>query len=75
MVGPQTDLAANPAKSNAAPADDLVSFCSKHVTEKRSFVVFKRGTCVVINEPCADPMTEAHNILATCKDAECPFPD
>lgn len=52
---------------------DLVGFCSKHVTEKRSFVVFKRGTCVVITEPCQDPMAEALRILKGCKDPDARF--
>lgn len=73
MAGSQATPAGIPAKNSVAAADDLVSFCSKHVTEKRSFVVFKRGTCVVINEPCSDPMAEAHHILANCKDAEARF--
>lgn len=55
------------AKTPPAP-EDLVGFCARHVTEKRSFVVFKRGTCVVINEPCEDPMAEARRILARCTD-------
>ncbi len=62
-----------PADTTAPAANELVSFCSRHVTEKRSFVVFKRGTCVVINEPCKDPMKEARRILAECKDIEAKF--
>lgn len=78
--------ASNPAPVQPAPmagipeeasppvsADDLVSFCSKHVTEKRSFVVFRRGTCVIVNEPCADPMVEARKILAKCKKSDARF--
>jgi hypothetical protein len=66
--------AANPKSDDPTPAgDDLVSFCSRHVTAKRSFVVFKRGTCVVINEPCKNPMEEALRILAKCKDPEARF--
>jgi len=57
----------------AASAEELVGFCSRNVTEKRSFVVFKRGTCVVINEPCEDPMAEARKILARCKDTGAKF--
>jgi hypothetical protein len=53
--------------------EDLVSFCSKHVTDKRSFVIFKRGTCVVINEPCEDPLAEGIRILARCKDPNARF--
>lgn len=66
--------AQNPsAATQVSSANELVSFCSRHVTEKRSFVVFKRGTCVVINEPCKDPMKEARRILAECKDVEAKF--
>lgn len=57
----------------APKSEDLVAFCSKHVTDKRSFVVFKRGTCVVINEPCEDPLKEAKQILARCKDPNARF--
>lgn len=60
------------AKAPPAPAD-LVSFCAKHVTEKRGFVIFKRGTCVVINEPSEDPLREALEILARCKEAGAKF--
>jgi hypothetical protein len=52
---------------------DLISFCARHVTEKRSFVVFKRGTCVVVNEPCEDPMAYARGVLAKCKDPDAKF--
>lgn len=57
----------------ARNSEDLISFCSKHVTEKRSFVVFKRGTCVVINEPCQDPKSEALRVLARCKQPDAKF--
>ncbi len=53
--------------------EDLVAFCSKHVTDKRSFVIFKRGTCVVISEPCEDPISEGLRILARCKDPNARF--
>lgn len=70
----QEILAAPPAAGDSAAAgDDLVSFCSRHVTAKRSFVVFKRGTCVVINEPCRNPMAEAQRILSKCKDPDARF--
>ncbi len=81
-----SSTAAEPAVAQPAPledlpeesappvaADDLVSFCSKHVTEKRSFVVFRRGTCVIVNEPCADPMVEARKIRAKCKKSDARF--
>lgn len=54
-------------------ADGLVQFCSKHVTDKRTFVLFRRGTCVVVDEPCADPLVEARKKLASCAESEAPF--
>ncbi len=53
--------------------EDLIQFCSHHVTAKRSFVIFKRGTCVVINEPCGSPLAEARRILAKCDDPNARF--
>jgi hypothetical protein len=59
---------------NAPTAEDsLVQFCSRHVTANRSFVVFNRGTCVVINEPCSNPINKAREILAKCDDANAKF--
>lgn len=75
----QPVLASQPADSGTQEvepvhsSEDLISFCSKHVTEKRSFVVFKRGTCAVINEPCEDPKAEAQRILARCKQPDARF--
>ncbi len=57
----------------AATTDDLVEFCSRHVTDKRTFVLFSRGTCVVVDEPCADPLAEARKKLAACAESEAPF--
>ena len=53
--------------------EDLVAFCARHVTDKRSFVIFKRGTCVVINEPCEDPIAEGLRILGRSKDPSARF--
>jgi hypothetical protein len=60
---------------NAPPAatEELVKFCASHVTGQRSFVVFSRGTCVVVNEPCKDPLAEARKSLAACADPNTPF--
>lgn len=62
-------------ENNTPPvaAGHLVGFCTKHVTPNRSFVVFKRGTCVIVNEPCDDPQAEARKILARCKEADARF--
>ena len=64
------------AKAEAAPApftEDLIKFCANNVTGSRSFVVFKRGTCVMVNEPCDDPLTAARETLAACADPNTPF--
>ncbi|MES2439138.1 MAG: hypothetical protein V4584_08720 [Verrucomicrobiota bacterium] len=60
-------------KTPPVTAENLVSFCSKHVTAKRSFVVFKRGTCVIVTEPCEDPKAEAKKILAQCNESDARF--
>jgi len=60
-------------KEPAAATEDLVKFCATHVTGQRSFVVFSRGTCVVVNEPCKDPLAEARKSLAACADPNTPF--
>lgn len=77
---PAVATAAAPAETAARIEDqplsngqELVTFCSRHVTANRSFVIFKRGTCVVINEPCEDPLAEANMILTNCKDPEARF--
>lgn len=57
----------------APSTDDLVQFCSSHVTDRRTFVLFSRGTCVVVDEPCADPLAEARKKLAACAELEAPF--
>lgn len=66
---PEPVSIAGPATSTACPAPsaaELVKFCSDNVNEKRSFVLFQRGTCVVIDEPCQNPMAEARKKLAAC---------
>jgi hypothetical protein len=57
----------------AASTEELVRFCSQHVSAKRSFVLFRRGTCVVVDEPCADPLAEARRRLARCAEVDAPF--
>ncbi|MEP4048106.1 MAG: hypothetical protein ABJZ54_12080 [Luteolibacter sp.] len=51
----------------------LTQFCSKHVTVLRSFVLFRNGTCVMIDEPCADPLAEANHRLSICAKAGARF--
>jgi hypothetical protein len=68
-VEPEPVLIAGTASSTTCPAPsatDLVKFCSDNVNEKRSFVLFQRGTCVVIDEPCQNPLAEAKKKLAAC---------
>jgi hypothetical protein len=57
----------------APSTGELVKFCSQHVTEKRTFVLFSRGTCVVIDEPCSDPLAEARKKLANCAETDARF--
>jgi len=67
---------AGPEKSTKpldASMDELVRFCSQHVTTQRTFVVFSRGTCVVVNEPSADPLADAKKKLSACADPNTPF--
>jgi hypothetical protein len=56
-----------------ASTDQLVEFCKQHVTAQRTFVVFSRGTCVVVNEPSSDPLEDARKKLAACNDPSTPF--
>jgi hypothetical protein len=69
---PASQLAIRNSAPKAAPKD-LVSFCSEHVTEKRSFVIFQNGTCVVVNEPSLDPIGDARDRLIACEDPEARF--
>lgn len=57
----------------APAAAELVKFCSDNVTEKRSFVLFRRGTCVVIDEPCKNPLAEATKRLTACVEPDVRF--
>lgn len=66
-------LARQTAQPPAPATDELVQFCSQHVSEKRTFVLFRRGSCVVVDEPCEDPLAEARKKLAACAEAEARF--
>ncbi|WP_193211737.1 hypothetical protein [Luteolibacter marinus] len=57
----------------APSTDELVQFCSRHVSEDRSFVLFRRGTCVVVSEPCTDPLAEARKMLSNCAEDDARF--
>lgn len=68
-VGPKPSADAVPSEKERVPPvsdEELIKFCSANVTAGRSFVVFRRGTCVVINEPCKDPLAEARRIIGAC---------
>lgn len=51
----------------------LAEFCSANVTERRSFVIFRGGTCVVVDEPCVDPVGDARARLEACNEADARF--
>lgn len=61
-----------PAQPEPA-ADDLVEFCSAHVTAERSFVLFSHGSCVIVDEPNRDPVSEAVARLQACGEADARF--
>lgn len=69
IPGTEGEIIAPPAASTK----ELVVFCSQHVSAKRSFVIFQRGTCVVVDEPCADPLAEARKRLSACAGPDAPF--
>jgi len=68
-------LPARPLATDPPPAspEALIDFCSQHVSERRSFVLFRRGTCVVVDEPCDDPLAEARRRLSNCARADARF--
>jgi hypothetical protein len=65
-----TPVIPSPSEARAKPdesgSQELVDFCAQNVTMSRSFVVFSRGTCVVIEEPCDDPLAAAREKLKKC---------
>jgi hypothetical protein len=68
---PESEPESAPGTNNsttcpAPSATELVRFCSDNVNEKRSFVIFQRGSCVIIDEPCQNPLAEAKKKLAAC---------
>lgn len=50
-----------------------IAFCAQHVTPERSFVVFENGTCVIVNEPSEDPISEAKETLKKTSSPEARF--
>jgi hypothetical protein len=65
--------AAAPAVLPVGTTDDLVKFCAANVTATRSFVVFRNGSAVIINEPCKDPLAEARVKLDACSGTDVRF--
>jgi hypothetical protein len=74
-----SETAGEPASASAPTPPDkpaseqLVAFCSEHVTATRSFVVFRYGTCVMVDEPTTDPVADARARLEACEDPEARF--
>ncbi|WP_424312500.1 hypothetical protein [Haloferula sp.] len=68
-----TDIETAPRPLTKPAPEELVAFCSDHVTENRSFVIFQNGTCVVVNEPSLDPISDARERLLACEDPEARF--
>ncbi len=52
---------------------DLIRFCSSNVTETRSFVIFQKGTAVIVDEPCEDPLAAANKKLSACMEPDVRF--
>lgn len=57
----------------SADLEKVISFCITHTTASRGFVVFRNGTCVLVNEPSENPVKEALSILAGCAQSEARF--
>ncbi|MES2475508.1 MAG: hypothetical protein V4640_06990 [Verrucomicrobiota bacterium] len=62
-----------PAVLPPGSTDGLVKFCAANVSEARSFVVFRNGSAVIINEPCKDPLAEARAKLDKCSGSDVRF--
>lgn len=63
-----------PARSPITPdTRTIADFCAENVTERRSFVVFRGGTCVVVDEPSTDPVADARKRLAACDEPDARF--
>ncbi len=81
MEGAPNDVSADLAANDSPVVLDLegvnlekiVRFCVSHTTASRGFVVFRNGTCVLVNEPSKDPVTEARSMLSNCAKSEARF--
>jgi hypothetical protein len=41
----------------------VISFCARHTTSERGFVVFRNGTCVIIRDLATEPVAQARRLL------------
>jgi hypothetical protein len=60
---------AGPADGPEVTGGDVaraIDFCVNHVTPERSFVVFSNATCVIVDEPCEQPIVDAIHTLEDC---------
>lgn len=77
---PGSDVAASVQVGEAAgihlaesDLDKVISFCARHTTRERGFVVFRNGTCVIIGEPSEDPVASAERLLRETSQPEAKF--
>lgn len=70
---PETKTASPVVAAPETSTEDLIRFCSSNVTESRSFVVFKKGTAVIVDEPCEDPLAAACAKLSACMEPDVRF--
>jgi hypothetical protein len=66
-VGQEAEIPVQPSTA------ELVEFCAGHVTETRSFVIFRRGSVVLVDEPSEDPVAEARHKLVQCAEPDARF--
>ncbi len=75
-VASSTAAAPSGTASNGQAVTDTnrrIEFCRQHVTADRSFVVFRNGTCVIVNEPCEDPIQSAIELVKECSGPDARF--
>lgn len=68
---PRPSSRPSPAGPNSA--DRLIAFCTEHVSATRSFVIFRYGSCVVVDEPSVDPLADALSRLEACNQPDARF--
>ncbi len=67
------DVSSDEAALRSADLEKITNFCISHTTATRGFVVFRNGTCVLVDEPSEDPVKEARTVLAKCAESEARF--